>query len=341
MVVCGGALAAISGLAQDGGRTPVDLAGLKASFEGALAKLDERYVQLDQSYLQALARLLEAETQAANLEAAVMVKKEAEAFTASAGKFKEAVFRRNLSKYEPLNRLQTKYLEARSALTRELERPKSELVRRYDQELDKLQVGLTQAGNLPEALAVREERQRLIDAPPFGQPPPASFSGKAKFVTKGEVEVFINGDPLSYRDLYEGREEDLRVTAESRPEDFKVGDILVVRSRSRTTFRGVIIALEALDGSVYVPIRLTHLSRLRDEANPKQVTTEMIASAKSEPTKGATDGEMLAAWASFGLPAADKGGSEWFQPDQANVWNTWATVITDEMILPWKVPAEK
>lgn len=333
-----GVLLALGGPAPFAFAESSRLTALTEGFSAAVARLEERYQPLNEGYRNALTRLQESVVSAGNLDHALAVKAELEAF-AKTTDHDEAAFQKRLSDWAELSRLQNTYLEQRRVLDRQIDPALRDLARRFDEELGKLQVELTKAGSLGEAVEVKDAQELFRGDPRYA----AYFGGDASggtlirgklhFVTKGELELYHNGKAVSYRDLYEGSEAGVRVTGESRgADDFRVGDLLVIRGRSSAVFRGIAVAMAAEDKSAWIPVPPSRLRYLGTGVPPETVTKESAESvATGGIDTGGTDAVMLEQWEQTGLPVVTAGGSLWFRGQTANEWHVWALILTPEM----------
>ncbi len=316
------------------------LSTLRDGYFAAVARLHERYQPLNDGYLNALSRLRDAAIQEGNLDNALAAKSERETFTKS--DYDEAAFEKRLSEWSELNRIQTTYLRQRRTLEAQVEPAMAELARRFDQELEKLLVELTKGDRLNEAVTVKQAREKFRADPRTAALLGDTVAGvklirgKVLFVTKGELELYHNGEPISYHDTYDGTEADIRVTGESKgAADFHAGDLLVIRGRSSAAFRGIILAIMAEDKSAWVPVRPEQLRHLGVDPRLSTITLESVEAIKPGGVgSGGTDGVMLDEWRKTGLPPAERGGSQWILSETRNEWHAWALILTPEMVRP-------
>jgi len=312
---------------------------LRSGLKEAMERLERPIADLNASYSNALGRLRETETAAGNLDRVLAIQREQEAL-AESKRFDAASLEARLSDFDGLRRLQSTYLAERSRLEGEIAPAKRELAVRFDQALDLLQSELTRENRLEEALELRSEQKRFRMNPEFarffgddGEDSPG-FRGKAVFVTKGEIELFVNGEALDFQNLYGGGDADLRVTGHSQVREFRAGDVILIRAKSRAVFRGIAIGMVSESGSVHVPVRIEHLRKLRARTAPGRVTAAMIEeAAEGGITPGATDALMGQELRSLGLPPPESGGSEWFQGDAADEWHAWGFILSPEMFV--------
>lgn len=319
------------------------LSTLRDGYFAAVARLHERYQPLNDGYLNALSRLRDAAIQEGNLDNALAAKSEQETFTKS--DYDEVAFEKRLSEWSELNRVQTTYLRQRRTLEAQVEPAMTELARRFDQELEKLLVELTKSDRLDEAIEVKKAQERFRADPrntamlgdAVGNV--KLIRGKVLFVTKGELELYHNGEPISYRDTYDGTEADIRVTGESMgAADFHAGDLLVVRARSSAAFRGIILAIVSEDKSTWIPVRPEQVRHLGVDPRLSTITPESVEAIKPGGVgSGGTDGVMLDEWRKTGLPSAESGGSQWILSDTKNEWHAWALILTPEIVRPLNV----
>lgn len=319
------------------------LPALQARFEEALRQIEAGYQQLNDGYANALVRLMEAESGAGKLENALAIKAEIDAFKGQP-MFDKAAFDKRLSPNPALSRLQNTYLSQRNTLGRDLEPRRKDLVTRFDEELGKLQTELTKIGELDPALDAKKAQEQLRADSRFASlfngagAGMSAVEGKIRFVTKGELELYLNGKSLSYRNEYDGPDADNRISGETKgTEVFQSGDLLVIRSRSTASFRGIILAIVADDGASCIPIRVGHLRYLGAGKTASGITFDV---AKSTATggvgQGGNDQYMTPEWDKIKLPAAEGSGSQWFLSETSNEWHSWGVILTPEMIVTEK-----
>ncbi|MCB1078130.1 MAG: hypothetical protein KDM64_09920, partial [Verrucomicrobiae bacterium] len=285
------------------------LATLRSGFDAALGRLDESYRTLDEAYHGALTRLLESETKAGELDHALAVKGEIEAFAANAV-FDAATMEKRLSSFDALKRLQTTYLEQRRTVDRQMDPHRKDLASRFDEELSKLQTELTKAGRLEEAVAAKTAQAQFRVDPRFAAYFDGSgdsalvLRGKIRFVTKGELELYLNGEALDYRNEYQGDDAQFRITGETKgTEDFRKDDLLVIRGRSTATFRGIIATIVSEDGTSILPIRSEQLRYIGAGKDAKSLTADKVKPmAQGFSFGGGTDGIMVKEWDKMKIP---------------------------------------
>jgi|GEM_PF-1067665 len=326
-------------LGQSDGVT-IRLPSLQARFDEALQQIEGGYQSLNDSYTKALVRAMEAESGAGKLENALAFKAEIEAFKAQAI-FDKAAFEKRISSNPALSRLQNTYLTQRNTLGREIDPRRKELLNQFDAGLGKLQTELTKVGQLNSALDARKVQEALRADPRFASlfgvsgAAASAIHGKIRFVTKGELELYLNGKSLSYRNSYDGSDTGDRITGETKgSEVFHADDLLVVRSRSSASFRGVILAVIADDGAACIPIRVEHLRYLGVGKDPSALTLEMVKStAPGGVGQGGNDPQMTPEWDKVNLPAPAGEGSHWFRSETGNEWHGWGIILTPAMIV--------
>jgi len=316
------------------------LPSLRATFEDALVRIEGGYQQLNDSYFNALARQMESESSAGKLENALAIKAEIEAFKGKAV-FDKAAFEKRLSPVASLKRLQNTYLAQRNALSRDLEPQRKDVVTKYDKELGNVQLELTKIGQLTAAVTAKTAQEQLRADPRFvtffnrSGAAPQAIQGKIRFVTKGEMELYLNGKPFSYRNEYEGPNAENRITGETKgSEVFHIGDVLVIRSRSPATYRGIIMAVISDNDALCIPIRVEHLRFLGVEKGASSLTADKVKStAPGVASQGGNDQYMTPEWDRIKGPAANGNDSQWLRAETANEWHSWGVIFTPEMIV--------
>ncbi|MEX2577753.1 MAG: hypothetical protein WD342_01740 [Verrucomicrobiales bacterium] len=320
------------------------LESLSAGFETATSRLNQRYESLDEAYINALERLQESETRAGHLSNVIEVKNEIDTFTREAT-FHADDFQERLSSFEPLKRIQTTYAEQRQSIDEQLHAPRRELVTRYLEELEKLEADLTRSGDIETAIETKNAREAFRKDSRYARllregddAEKGLLTGRIKFVTKGELEIYLNGKSLRYRNSYDGPDNSrrMRITGETRGEQaFQEGDLLFIRASSSAVFRGIAMMIVANGQSAYLPIRKEDLAYLGKDAKASRVTSDAVKERKGEGiVSGATDGIMVSEWAAIGLRNADESGSEWFQGPTSEDWHGWGTILGKEMLKP-------
>ena len=100
------------------------------------------------------------------------------------------------------------------------------------------------------------------------------------------------------------------------------------------TFRAIIAAIIADDGSSCLPIRAEHLRYLGVGKNPATITLDTVSSvATGGVNQGGNDPYMSSEWDKITLHAPAGAGSQWFRSETNNEWHAWGVIVTPDMIV--------
>ena len=188
----------------------------------------------------------------------------------------------------------------------------------------------TKLQNFDVALSARKERESLKSNGSVVAPT-KSFKGRIHFLAKGDIELQLNGKNLSFRNESDNDE---YVCSETRPEEFKAGDVILIKVRATASFRGAILAIESDDNSVAVPIALTDYKTLKSAFNKNNLNASEVQQIQENPRPGPVDRIMRSMWEERKISAPSRNGSEWMRIDDADGWHYYAVAIRPEMIVP-------
>lgn len=319
---------------------------------GAVSQQVAAFDTLNDNYKKALERLLEAQSAASNLNGAVRVRGEIEAF--GDGKdFDEAVFRNRLGNDLPaLKTLQTTYLNERTRITANLLAPLAAATREYDRRLNALQDRLTKALLIDDALLVSKLREELKQNPNAavakalreeavnpqiaatagdvmrgrGRP---GLSGRIALVIKGDAEMFHNREKVEVEKVSDDtnhicRKSDLRT--------FRAGDVVVLKARSPWATRSLTLAIQAADNAFEVAVKEKHWRLLGMDLDPNEVTADTVRSSKQTIPGGKVDESVEALRVLMEMRSIGRGGSEWIFLPEIRSSHTIGFVLTDDML---------
>jgi len=320
-----------------------ELIDLQQKFNVAYAKLNEPVTQLDASYAQALQRLFNGETSAGRLDSAIQVKAEIDGF-ADGADFDRKAFLKRASENQALEDLRQKYLGARRRMLTQSKDARGALMETFIQALKTLELRQTQAQQLELALSTRRVRETLADDLRFqdlgqqkteGELEPAELEGRIYFVAKGEVELRHNGDKISYRNRAERDDGEGKsyVVGETRPRDFKAGDIVLIRMRSQAVYRTMIMALQSEDGSVVMPFKLNDYRYLGEDVRGTDLDREKLLTIVERPAASAGDPDMVDFWNDTEISKEARSASEWVKIGSGDDWHTYAVLIREDALV--------
>ncbi len=317
------------------------LAGVREWFAEAASPHLKGYVQLNENYRKALNRLLEAQTQAANLDGAMQIRQEMEAF-ADGRDFDAAVFRKRAENASSdLRNLQATYVSEHARITANARVPLLAALVGYEERLGQLQDELTRNSQLEEARAVsriREEIQRspaeaanaalaatesgseLVKLAAFTKEPVSDgmTRGNLLLIVKGEVEIFHNGRRVTVKNQANHKS---HFHAKIPERAFKAGDSIVLRVRSPYAFRAVAAAIKVADKPGLSSIKNAHWRYLGANKDGSKITAEDIASSQERLGTGTPDNNGADGREALGLPPVREGGSDWVKTqEQLNGW---------------------
>lgn len=316
----------VFGLPAFAGQTegdPLSLEKLKAKYEGARDLANEPIKDLNRKYTEALGKLLESEAASGELDRSLQVKNELEAF-GNGEEFDETLFPMDDSTAPALARLRSAYVTQRSLLEKEVAPQFAALQSKYIEALEQLEREHTRLQNFDAAVKIREERESFkVDHD--------SLEGRIHFIVKGEIEMELNGERLSFRDESNNPQ---YISGVSRVNTFTVGDVISIKMSSGASFRSLIMAIQSEDGKTGIPVARNHYRILDSESSHGEIEADEVATLKAEPGPGPTDRDMATIWNGKSLPEALKSASQWTKLEKQVNWNYYAVAITSDMFLP-------
>lgn len=315
------------------------LAGMAERFDEALALVHQPITSLNQSYQDALKRLLASETEAGNLDGALQVQQEIDAF-GDGSRFDLGAFSKKPADHPSVATMKSKYLSERGRLWNSTKRSRDELVRSYREALAVKEKELTKLGDLNEALAARQAVAALGSDPRLVEDsrssrPKNQLPSKIRFVAKGEVEIRHNDSRLQYRNSSPDRNKYIDGT--SAEFNVTVGDVVVVRMRATAVYRAFIMTIESNDGKTAIPVAREQFRYLGPDVSSIP-EIESLLRVTTVADSGAADADMEKMWADMPISDLSRSGSDWIKCGPGTDWHTYAILIMSEMLL--SVPTE-
>lgn len=314
----------------------VGISFLRSAFEKKAAKATENIEILNRSYATGLERLFDKRMEVGALTAAVLFKAEMKRF-GDGKKLNPGAFQKKLSENNGLKRHQVAYLQLRKAFQSENRVQLTKLAVRYDSQLDELERYLAREKRKEDVTTVKKERRRLRNSKIIRENgikfAAKRFKAKAHFIAKGEIDIFVNGKKLKYRNDERGDNREVTEVTSS-PLTIGSGDTVVVKMKGDKVYRGVAFGFVSVDKSKTIPFPASAYRLIGKAAgiDPKLIGAgEILAKSKNTASKTRPDSKMLPAWKKHGLP-----GSGFIKPDEKGQWYVWGVVITPEMILTKK-----
>lgn len=329
-----GFIAIVTAVAAQEENTGPSLPQVTARFDESLALVNQPITALNQSYEDALQRLMAAEKDKGNLDGALQVQEEIERF-GDGSAFDSAAFAPKPTDHPSLAAMKAKYLSERARLWNAGKRSRDELLKNYLAWLGQKEKDLTRLGKLEEAVEIRQLGEALGEDPRLVEDrassrPKNSFPAKIRFVAKGDVELRHNGARLQYRNSAPDR--DKYIDGTSTDFNVTVGDVILVRMRSTVVFRSLIMTIESNDGSTAIPVTLNDFRYLGlDVGSSPEIGSILKVTAK--PDRGAADADMATMWAEMSITDLSRAGSEWIKCGPGTNWHTYAILIQGEMLL--------
>lgn len=304
---------------------------LKEKFEEAHTRVFQPITDLNRKYLDALNRLLDAESSIGHLENSLFVKKEIEAF-GDGSSYETIAFQKRATKISALERIREKYEVQRNTIDARLASAKRDLLRKYSDSLEALEKEFTQQQKFELALAAKAERERVL-----GNTSPQSagngmLNGKLHFIVKGEIEIRHNGERLRFRDESDASN---YIVGESSHAIFNDGDILEFKLKSNNGFRSVVACLLSDDAKVGIPITMANYVILKAPLNwevESGVTSNDVKGLA--PAPGPLDINLPNLWKELRIPRDLKSSCEWAMIEDATDWNYYAIVIRESNLKP-------
>lgn len=311
------------------------------------------YAQLNEGYRKALERLLDEQTKSANLEAAVQVRKEIEAF-GNGRNFEEKAFRERMAgSAGTLRSLQNTYLVSHAKITTDVRAPMLAALAAYEQRLTQLQDDLTRTAKLEEAQAVSATREEVKKSPataihaalaateagadfqglavlPSQSAAEGEINGNLLLVAKGQVELFHNGRKVVVRNQAEHKEHFMCKVPERT---FKEGDTVVLRVHSPVVYRAITAAINRAGKGGQIPIKNAQWRFLGENRDAGKLTAEDITASNTMLSSAQPDGNGEKDRDGLGILPVAKGGSDWVKSaNQLNNWYCVGFVVTKDMI---------
>ena len=314
------------------------LSMLEQNFELAYARINKPVSQLNESYSSALERLFKAESGAGRLDSSIQVKKELEDFD-DGSEFDSAVFTKRGTKNQVLEEVRRKYLSERDRLHNLNRDSRGKQVNRYRDMLKKYELEQTKLGKVEVAITARKLRENLDKDPRFPSFMEAlsthpAFEGVIRFVGKGDIELHLNGARVSFRNKADERS--TYVDGKSRPQRFRIGDVLRIKMRTSAVFRSLIMTIESNDDAIAIPIKQEDYRYQGAGIDTSDIKLETIMRIESRPESGNPDVNMSKMWEEQTMSVVSRNNSEWMKLGASGDWHTYYVVIKKDMLLPAK-----
>lgn len=314
------------------------LTSLTNRFEKAYSLTGADLEKLNTSFAAALKRSFDQQTKAGDLDGAVEVKKEIDAF-GNGDAFTHDRFATRVSELVPLERLRETYVSQRQRLEVERVKKVQPLLKIYREQLEALEADLTRTGAVELALKARGTREALDKDGRFsgdgiedvGSKP---FRGRLIFAGKGEFEVRVNSERVSYRN--DAARETHYVEFDASPRSFKLGDVISVRMRSPFVYRSFVLAIESEDGTLGAPFRRQDYRIVGDQVNLKEMKADEVVKLPAAAAAGRPDTQQNPAWHARDINPVTLARAQWVQIGTGDAWATCAVVLSKEMMVKLK-----
>lgn len=324
---------------EKAGEERISLIALDQEFEAAYERINQPVAQLNASFAAALERLFESESAAGNLDNALAVKAEMEAF-GDGSVFDPKAFDDRVTDFEALENFRTTYRAERERLRGLGKGQREELLKSFQARLLGIERHFTESGDLEAAVWARNARESLESDSRFADEPErvpeqAPFEGRIQFVAKGDVEIRHNGSHLSHRNSAPAEKRDQYIDGIIREVDFRSRDVIQIRMRSTVAYRSFIMEIESVDGTIFVPLRLEDYRYLGEgegrDADSLGLDREAILQIEDYPERGEPDPNMRGMWQKRSNKAESPAGSEWVKCGPGLEWHNYAIVLRPEM----------
>jgi len=163
---------------EQAGEENTTLIALGQEFDGAYERINQPVVQLNASFAGALERLFESESAAGNLDNALAVKAEMEAF-GDGSVFDPKAFDDRATDFDALENFRNTYRTERERLRGLGKGQREELLKHFQARLLDVERQFTQSGDLEAAVAARNARESLESDPRFAETDPIEGSAAA------------------------------------------------------------------------------------------------------------------------------------------------------------------
>jgi len=317
---------------------------LEEKFVAAYDRIHQPIRDLSASFSAALERLFAQETAAGNLDAALEIRNEMDAF-GDGSDFDPETFLPRPAQTESLASAKVVYARERERLWQEGGRARADLLNHYAAALTDLERQLTRDSKMEEALKARQVRESLGSDPRFAEDTKRAFddrpfTGRIHIVAKGEAQLEHNGNRVAFRNT--SPERDKYVYGSSRELMVSSGDTILLRMRSTVVFRSFILSIESTDGKVFVPFAVDDFRYLGEGRNAAQIASdrEELLRIVARPERGSPDPEMTDAWRKMPLSRTAQAASEWTKSGPGTEWHHYAVVIRPEMLKATAPPGE-
>ncbi len=310
---------------------------LQRKFEEAFARIEQPVTDLNLSFAQALRRLMETETAKGNLDGALTIQQEIQAF-GDGSTFATKTFSERRYDHESLSSLRSKYLSERERLWKLGSKARDDLRKTFANALVSLEQEQTRLNRLDLAQVARQTREKLTQDPRFtgdavATPEPETFPAVIHFVAKGEVELRHNGERLSYRNTSPDRDKYIEGTSA----EFQIapGDVIHLRMRATAVFRSIVMTVESKSAGRCIPFATADYRYVGIKADGAMLNPKVQDLLKIDlrPDSGAPDGDMATMWNGKSISTLSRTTAEWIKCGPGSDWHDYAIVIQREMML--------
>lgn len=293
---------------------------LEAQYEGARDLARQPIRDLNRNYLKALERLLKTESDAGRLDSSLQIKTEIEAF-GTGEEFDTDAFGERGTENEALENLRSVYFAQRNKIEEELAVPYEKLRTQYVGRLQKFIEQQTTKQDFEAAVAAKARREELLA---IADGTVGNFTAVLHFVSKGDVEIELDGDDVRFSNE---SDDDEYIMGTTRELTFRSDSILLFKIRSHANFRAFVGALENEDGSLSMPFNREDYRVISERMFRSEVDAEEIGNLDSVPEQGVIDRYMPPMWEKAEIADSTKAASEWVRPPLKNEWNYFAILI--------------
>lgn len=302
------------------------------TLKGRLEKQNELnrapILKLNKSYPAALQRLSETMAKAGTLDLVLEVKKEIKTF-GDGSNFSKLLFEARVAENNrQLESIQRTYLATRKKHEASAVAARSKLLVIYIQQLQVLEQYLTTKQRIDDAIVVKHELEKLVKQSKSNAN--EKFRAKAHCVAKAEIECYLNGKAIRFRNSEDKSE---YLDGISLPIAVGVGDVVILKQRGKAVYRGAIFGIKSIDKTkqIHFPASAFRLMGIGDAIDPITIDAGAIErKANTRVPVSNPDDEMKALWASHNIPEC-----QFIKPPEPGEWATFGVVITEEMIVEW------
>lgn len=302
---------------------------LKGKYEGAYDLVLQPIHDLNKHYRKALERLLEEESKAGHLEPAIEIKKELDGI-GDGRAFSEENFKARKSSVPNLQRLRGTYLAQRETTWKNLADQRKNLLKKYVQTLIQFEKEQTKLQNFEAAIAAKEERESVTENNGGPVSNEGIFEGSIRFIVKGDIELWHNGERQTFRD--ESRDKEY-IVGETGPLQFKNGDLIQMKVSSSAGFRSLIMFLYNEEKTKYLAFGREDYRIGDREHMSRNVEMEKIDALIDTPAAGPIDPNMSSMWAEMEVANPVRSKSQWAKIEEQDESNYYVCVLDETKLI--------